>query len=180
MERQLAGFHSVGEGVELFQPAQIRNPQYMSFGANVRVFPNSRIFALDQYAGIQMKPSLSVGENTYIGNNCHITITNSVRIGSDILIASCCYISDNLHEYRDPTKPIKNQPLIVAGEVEIGDGSWIGENACIFGDVSVGQHCILGANSVLTKSIPDYSIAVGAPARVIKRYDSETATWRRL
>ena len=65
------------------------------------------------------------------------------------------------------------------GKVRIGSGSWIGENACILG-VIIGKQCVIGANSVVTKDIPDYSVAVGIPAKVIKKYNFETQQWERV
>lgn len=66
------------------------------------------------------------------------------------------------------------QPIIQKGTVEIGEGSWIGENVCIIG-AHIGRHCVIGANSIVTKNIPDYSIAVGTPA---KDYDFEKKEWK--
>ena len=72
---------------------------------------------------------------------------------------------------------ILNQPIRQNGIVEIGEGSWLGHNACVLG-ASIGKHCVIGANSVVTHDIPDYSVAVGSPAKIIRRYDSTTKTWR--
>lgn len=86
------------------------------------------------------------------------------------------YISDNLHGFNDINTPIKDQPLCQLKEVTIGSGSWIGENVCIIG-ASVGKNSVVGANSVVTHDIPDYCVAVGAPAKIIKRFDSEKQKW---
>jgi acetyltransferase-like isoleucine patch superfamily enzyme len=59
----------------------------------------------------------------------------------------------------------------------IGEGSWIGHNACVIG-VRVGKHCVIGASAVVLRDLPDYSVAVGAPARVVRRYDVEAKAWR--
>ena len=75
--------------------------------------------------------------------------------------------------------PIKEQGIIQKKDVYIGDGSWLGENVCVIG-ASIGQHCVIGANSVVTKDIPDYSVAVGSPAKVIKRYNPETKQWGKV
>lgn len=61
--------------------------------------------------------------------------------------------------------------------VFIGDGSWIGTNVVVVGNVHIGKHCVIGANSVVTKNIPDYSIAVGVPAKVVKKYDFIENKW---
>lgn len=62
-------------------------------------------------------------------------------------------------------------------EIIIGDGSWIGTNSVISGDVHIGKHCVIGANSVVIKDIPDYCVAVGTPAKVVKKYDFNEKKW---
>ena len=93
-----------------------------------------------------------------------------IHIGKNVLTADKVYISDCIHTYNDINFPVMNQEVISLNEIKIGDHSWLGENVVIIG-ASVGKHCIIGSNSVVTNDIPDYSVAVGAPARVIKRYD---------
>ena len=68
------------------------------------------------------------------------------------------------------------QPIIQNGTVEIGERSWLGENVCVLGAI-IGKHCVIGANSVVTHDIPDYSVAVGAPAKVIRKYDFSSKEW---
>lgn len=97
-----------------------------------------------------------------------------------MLIASHVMISSENHG-TDPESdtPYMNQPLITK-PVSIGDGCWIGEKVCILPGVNIGKKCIIGAGSVVTKSIPDYSIAAGNPARVIKKYSYETHNWEKV
>ena len=116
---------------------------------------------------------LSIGDNSNIGYGSHIVATNEVRIGRNVEIAPYVYISDNNHGYQDINIPIQKQPIVQLEVVSIGDGSWIGRGAVIQG-CKIGKHCIIGANSVVRKDIPDYSVAVGAPAKVVKRFDFET------
>jgi len=119
---------------------------------------------------------LSFGDRCVFGYNNHITAVKHVEIGDDVLTANNVYISDNIHEYENVYVPIMQQPVKFKKEVCIGSGSWIGENVCIIG-ASVGKNCVIGANAVVTKDIPDYSVAVGNPARVIKRYDDQVGEW---
>lgn len=72
----------------------------------------------------------------------------------------------------------RDQPVKQLNDVIIGDDTWIGEHAVIIG-ASIGKHCVIGSNSVVTHDIPDFSIAVGTPAKIIKRYDFETGKWRK-
>ncbi len=119
---------------------------------------------------------LKIGDGTCIGNFNHIFATGSIIIGENVLTADRVYISDNLHSYSNPFVPIMNQPIKQIKHVYIGDGCWIGENVCIIGS-SVGKNCVIGANAVVTRDIPDYSVAVGIPAKIIKRYNINTSKW---
>jgi len=126
---------------------------------------------------LQTKNSiLQIGNGSSIGHFNHIYATRKIIIGNNVLTADKVYISDNVHGFEDITMPIKNQPIKQKNEVFIGDGSWLGENVCIIG-AKIGRNCVIGANSVVTKNIPDYSVAVGAPAKIIKRYNEQTKKW---
>lgn len=119
---------------------------------------------------------LELKDGVTIGHFNHIYATKKIVLEKDVLTADRVYISDNLHGYSNIHVPIKNQPIIQHGEVVIGEGSWLGENVCVLG-AKIGKHCVIGANSVVTKDIPDYSVAVGAPAKVIKKYDFNRNMW---
>lgn len=119
---------------------------------------------------------LHIGKGCVFGYNNHITAVSDVQIGDHVLTANNVYISDNLHAYEDVERPVMHQPVRLKQAVSIGDGSWIGENACIIG-ARIGRNCVIGANAVVTRDIPDYSVAVGAPAVVIKQYDPLSQKW---
>lgn len=120
--------------------------------------------------------TLRIGNRCAIGYNNHITCVRDVEIGDGVLTANNVYISDNYHGYEDPDVPVRFQPVRFKGPTSIGEGSWLGENVCVIG-ARVGKHCVIGANSVVTKDIPDYCVAVGAPARIVKRYDLARREW---
>lgn len=121
---------------------------------------------------------LVIEDGTVIGHFAHIYATKSIRIEKKVLIADKVYISDNLHGYENPEIPIIDQPIVQKKPVIIGEGSWIGENVCIIG-ASVGKHCVIGANAVVTKDVPDCCVAVGNPAKVIKKYNADNKCWER-
>lgn len=123
--------------------------------------------------------TLHIGEHTTIGHFAHIVARRSVTIGKNVLIADRVFISDCTHSYEESSLPIKAQDIVIVGEVNIGDDTWIGENVCVCGH-SIGKHCVIGANSVVNKDIPDFSVAVGNPIKVIKQYDSEINLWKRV
>ena len=122
------------------------------------------------------EPELIIGGGCSLGPFNHIIAVRRVVLGRAVLTANGVYISDNLHGFEDVHTPILSQPVQFKAEVHIGDGAWLGENVCVIG-ASVGRNCVIGANAVVTKDIPDYSVAVGSPARVIKHFDFETEQW---
>lgn len=166
-------FKRFGKNVAIIAPDIIEGERFISLGDYVSINTKAWLLALRQNDTL---PQLDIGEGTTIGRFAHIVAIRDVTIGNNVLIADKVYISDNLHTYEDITQPIMDQPILFKQRVEIGDNSWIGENVSIIG-ASIGKHCVIGANSVVTRDIPDYSIAVGSPARVIKRYNSLTKQW---
>lgn len=114
-------------------------------------------------------PVVTIGDRCLIGRGSGIVGHLSISIGNDVWTGHHVYITDQNHDYRDVTIPISQQSQ-PERPVEIGDGSWIGHGAVILPGARIGRHVVIGANSVVTGEIPDYSVAVGSPARVIKRY----------
>jgi lipopolysaccharide O-acetyltransferase len=88
---------------------------------------------------------------------------------------------DHNHAYEDINVPIANQGITEGGKIRIGQGCYIAHGAAIIcprGELTIGRNCVIAANSVVTRSIPDYSVVVGLPGRIIRQYDQETKTWR--
>lgn len=112
------------------------------------------------------EPKVFIGDNTVIGRRNIITAKNLIRIGSDVLIGSDVQIIDHSHGTRRDT-PMRLQRAEI-GFVEIGDDVWIGVGAKILMNVTIGKGAVIGANSVVTSDIPEYAIAVGSPAKVVK------------
>lgn len=122
---------------------------------------------------------LEIGKGSTIGDFAHIYATKKIVIENDVLIANFVYISDNVHGYKNIHKPIMHQNVIQLNTVRIGEGSWLGEHVSVIG-ANIGRHCVIGSNSVVTHDVPDYSVAVGAPARVIKKYNKNTGEWEQV
>ena len=106
-------------------------------------------------------------------------------IGESVLFGPDNFIASNSHKYTDPHIAVMYQGTEKKvedsdhSELYIGDGSWVGTHCAILGNVRIGKHCIIGANSVVTKDIPDYCVAVGNPAKIIKKYNKNTQQWER-
>lgn len=167
-------FKLYGQKSYIYSPLSLDGMSNIIIGNNVVVAYKTWLAALPLTG--ENECSLEIRDGATIGHFNHIYATKKIIIEENVLTADRVYISDNLHGYSDIYTPIKNQPIIQNGEVVIGEGSWLGENVCVLG-VKIGKHCVIGANSVVTKDIPDYSVAVGIPAKVIKRYDTEIGKW---
>ncbi|MFC3678328.1 acyltransferase [Ferrovibrio xuzhouensis] len=111
-------------------------------------------------------PKVYIGENTVIGRRNIITAKNCIRIGDNVLIGSDVQIIDHGHGVARNVL-IREQPALV-GMVDIGDDVWIGAGARVLMNTHIGKGAVIGANSVVTHDVPEYGIAVGVPARVIK------------
>lgn len=122
---------------------------------------------------------LRIGKGAVIGNFNHIYATRSIIIEDEVLTADKVYISDCAHGYEEVNTAILKQNIVQLKDVVIGRGAWLGENVCVIG-ASVGRGSVIGANSVVTHDIPDYCVAVGAPAKVIKRYNHTTKQWEKI
>ena len=149
---------------------KIVNAKAMNFGKDVNIMPYTMLLC---HTGGR----LEIGDGVEIGMFSRVASQGEVIIGKNVLFGPHIFIADYNHEYRDVVKPIKNQGNLVkissrfkrGGGVLIGDDTWIGTNVVIAGTVEIGKHCVIGANSVVTHDIPDYSVAVGCPAKVIKK-----------
>jgi len=118
-----------------------------------------------------------IGDRTKIGLSN--TVIGPVTIGNDIRLAQNITLSGLNHNYEDVNIPIHKQGVSTA-QIEIEDNAWIGANVVVLAGVKVGKHSIIAAGSVVTKNIPPYSVAVGNPARVLKKYNPETNIWEKV
>ncbi|WP_067177455.1 DapH/DapD/GlmU-related protein [Sulfurospirillum sp. UCH001] len=156
-------FKTFGKKSYIIKPLRIQGPEFISIGNNVAINSFSWLGVLRQ----DTIPNLKILDGVYIGNFCHIDCIDEIIIGENTLIADKVYIGDNAHGYGKNNIPIINQKLIYKGKVNIGKNCWIGENVSIL-SVTIGDNCVIGAGSVVTKDIPNNSVAVGNPAKVIR------------
>lgn len=164
-------FGGVGKKSIIFAPMQLDNTKSIFLKDYVFVAHNAWLMG-----NREKECSLTIEDHTVIGHFAHIIANDKVVIGRSVLIADKVFITDCAHGYEDLKMPIGEQPIRKLKEVYIGDESWLGENVCILG-ASIGKHCVIGANSVVIHDIPDYSVAAGSPAKVIKKYDFEQSKW---
>lgn len=168
-----SNFEHYGNKVNIFFPENIIGEEYIRLGDGVYIGYRASIIVRKWH---DIKPSLNIGADTKIRPFFHVVCAREVSIGSDVIIADKVFISDNTHEYRDILSPISQQGMRYINPVIIGNSSWIGENVSIIG-ASIGKHSVIGANSVVITDVPDYSVAVGCPAKIVKRFDISKGEW---
>jgi acetyltransferase-like isoleucine patch superfamily enzyme len=110
---------------------------------------------------------ITIGRRSLIGESCILRGQGGITIGDDVYLGTLVQILAVNHVFYDTTRPISMQGITAQG-ISIGDGSWIGSGAIILDGVRIGRNVVVGAGAVVTRDVPDYCIAVGNPARVIR------------
>ena len=153
-------------------------PGYIEVGNHVVVLSYARIEGVSQYNKISYTPNIVLHDGVTVQQGLHLTCANHIEIGENTAIAANVTITDIHHPYKDIKLPIEQQDLEVS-EVTIGRDCKIYNGAVVLPGVHIGDHVTVGANAVVNRNIPDYCVAVGSPAIIIKRYNFETQQWEK-
>jgi acetyltransferase-like isoleucine patch superfamily enzyme len=172
---------SIGSNVSIHFTSIIsrrRSPR-ISLGNSVNISAHAWLnVATEDVTG---EPTIVIEDNCQIAYGSILSARNRIHLEPYVNIAQQVIILDHNHAYEDIDVPIIQQGITEGGTVRIGERSWVGHGAAIIcsrGDLTIGRHCIVSANSVVTRSIPDYSVVMGIPATVIRQYDPEKKAWR--
>jgi acetyltransferase-like isoleucine patch superfamily enzyme len=188
-KKSLPRFANDPQHLTIELPRRLINPQFMTWGDHVWIGPGAFIAAVTRYPALSLahpdksrptqtfSPSIAIGQRVSSSGNLVIGAAEQVAIGDDVMFACNVTVLDNSHGFDHPYEPYKYQPLGRIAPVRVGRGCWIGQNVVILPGVEIGEMCIVGANSVVTESLPDRVIAVGAPARVVKTWDEDLQSW---
>lgn len=164
-------------------PVYIRGIKNIKIGSNFSCRSNLWIEAVTEFGSQKFNPRIVIGNNFGASDFLHIAATNLVQIGNNVLIGSKVLITDHLHgEYQgsfpsSPDESPHDRHLSTDRTVIIEDNVLIGDNVCILPDVRIGFGAVIGANSVVTSDILPKTIAVGIPARVVKKYCDTQNKW---
>jgi acetyltransferase-like isoleucine patch superfamily enzyme len=109
-----------------------------------------------------------IGEGTFLNIGVMVAAVELVEIGAHCMLANGCFITDGAHRFDDPETPVPWQGFTTKGPTRIGDNCWLGANVVVTSGVTIGERCVIGANSVVTRDVPAFSIAAGAPAKVLR------------
>ena len=108
-----------------------------------------------------------IGEGTFLNLGVMVAAHGLVEIGAHCMLANGCFVSDAGHRFEDPDTPITWQGFESKGPTRIGDNCWLGAHVVVTSGVTIGERCVVGANSVVTSDLAPFSLAAGAPARVL-------------
>ena len=185
----LPKFGNASKNVKIDLPRRIVNPHRIFFGNDVCLGPGSLLMAVTHYPGSSIRnpdkkqPAQQFNSRIILGNRVtstgglEIAAQSRITIEDDVMFASNIHINDAFHGYENANEPYKYQKISIIAPVLIKRGCWIGQNVVILPGVTIGKYSIIGANSVVTKSVPDRCIAVGSPANVMKRWDENANRW---
>jgi acetyltransferase-like isoleucine patch superfamily enzyme len=160
---------------------------WISIGDDVYLYPHNWLNVIliahpddEIFDRSAIRPKIILGSGCNFNRNNTIAAANRIEFEDNVLVGQSCIFLDQNHEYRDPTRPVHQQGLGSCGSMRIGRNSWIG-HACTFlcahGELVLGRNCVVGANSVVRHSFPDYCVIAGNPARIVKRFDPVRQQW---
>lgn len=169
--RRAERFGAFGErSVICFPPTTIMNEQYIRIGADTVIGPQVALSAgMAPGQTCITDPVVTIGDRCLIGRGSGIVGHLSIEIGNDVYTGHYVYITDQNHGYADRDLPISMQTM-PERPVRIGDGSWIGHGSVVLPGADIGRNVVIGANSVVRGTIPDFSVAAGVPAKVVKQF----------
>ena len=157
-------FAEFGSNSVISPPVRIEGVNRIAVGS--RVYLDSRCWL--HVEGDGQGVAIEIGDGSSIGSYAVISAAQSIRIGKFVAFAPNVYISDHSHNFANPDLPVHDQGVTRIRPVEVGDHSWLGQNAVVLPGVRIGRGAVVGANSVVNIDVPDGGVAVGVPARVVR------------
>jgi acetyltransferase-like isoleucine patch superfamily enzyme len=173
-------FDRIGKNVSVHHTCEIPRSRapYVRLGNRVSLM--SDVWLNIPQVSICQKPAIILEDGCSLGRRCVISAKNQIQIMRNVLFAPSVLVMDHNHAFEDVTTPICMQPMTPGGTIRIEEGCWIGYGAAILcsrGELVIGRGSVVGANSVVNRSVPPYAVVAGNPAKILKRYDPIRKTW---
>jgi acetyltransferase-like isoleucine patch superfamily enzyme len=165
-------FASFGSHTVLQPPIRIEGERRIAVGSYVFVGSGAWLQVIDGPAGAGF---IEIGDGTSLAGGCVLSSAGRIRLGDRVLLARHVYVADHRHAFADGSRAVIDQGIEQVMPVTIGDGAWLGENVVVGPGVTIGPGAVIGANAVVLDDVPDRAVAVGAPARVVRRLDPDPA-----
>jgi lipopolysaccharide O-acetyltransferase len=171
LRRRLA---AMGPGSYIERPRRVHGEEGLALGSGVLIWRDVLIEVLRIFPD---RPTVSIGDGSVLRPYTHLGAVSGITFGRRVGIASGVLVTDHEHDVRDPRESILTNDRVIAAPVVIEDDVFLAERCVVLKGVRIGRCSVVGANSVVKEDVPPYSIAVGIPARVVKRYDPERRAW---
>lgn len=162
------------------RPYAIGERSRVVIGDSTVIHSNSFFNPIARYGADSFESRIRVGSHVYIGHHCQFHAMQLMQIGDGTVLSDYVYINDAAHGINPNDGLIMEQPLISNGPITIGKHVFIGLRSIVLSGVQLGDHCVVAAGSVVTKSFPEYSMIAGSPARLIKVFSVNEGTWKGL
>ncbi len=173
-------------GLRLGRSPRLLGLRHMHLGRNLHAGNDLWLEAVTSYGGLTFNPTVRIGNDCNFSDAVHIACTNSIDIGDGLLCGSRVLLSDHSHglygpegasPQSDPETRPADRPLSRHKAIRIGRNVWIGDGVAVLAGAEIGDGAIIGANSVVTRSLPPHCVAAGSPARPLRRWNEASATW---
>ena len=165
-------FAAFGRRSVIQLPVRLSGERQIDVGDDVFVGAGSWLQVLET---CETPVAIEIGPGTSIAGSCVISAAVQIRLGANVLLARNVYLADHMHAFEDAEAAVLDQGVTRVLPIEIGDGAWLGQNVVVSPGVRIGRGAVVGANSVVREDIPDFSVAVGAPARVVRTFGAAVA-----
>ena len=165
-------FGHIGKKCYIGKPIFLAGTKNIFFDEEVRIYPGCRLETFGE-------GKIEIQKDVSIGQNFHCTSAGNLVIGKSTTILGNTFITNIDHEYQNIEQHLLRQPMLIK-ETTIGENCFIGYGVAIQAGTKLGKQCVVGANSVVRGEFPDYCVIVGAPARIVKRYNTDTKKWERI
>lgn len=170
------GLKKCGWKIVLSRNVDFRGAEHISIG-NFIFFDNNVTLHAETIRGYKNSPKIILHNNIGLSKDTIVIAVHKIEIEDDVMIGPGSVLVDFDHSYLDPTTPIRLQPKKNVKPILVKKGAWLGSNVAVCSGVTIGKNSVIGANSVVITNIPDYCVAIGSPAKIVKKYNRTKKKW---